>query len=297
MTLILIVGLMLLGGAAFICARSVFTANDQRRDGVELARNYMEQHAERRRTSILGPAVLRFRALLVTLALKLSWRTSVNDIETRIAAAGLRGRLSVEGFLALRLACIALGVLAAFSLAGVGLGGFLLAIIFGYAGVFLPRFALSRRASQRAESASDELPHLIDRLAIAMEAGLSFDGALVHVVDQMEGPLAQELRVMLAEVRVGASRSRALRDMTERVQSPDVSNFTTAILQAEQLGMSVSGILRNQASEVRNRRQMAAEERAMKAPVKVLFPIVIFILPVMFVVILGPPIIDAMNSL
>jgi tight adherence protein C len=134
---------------------------------------------------------------------------------------------------------------------------------------------------------------VIDQLAISMEAGLSFDASIAHVVARGHGPLVEELRVMLGEMRVGESRVRALRHLAERNPGQDVAAFVHAIIQSEQQGISLAGIMRAQAHDLRHRRQMLAEEKAMKAPVKMLFPIVIFILPVMFVVIIGPAFVNA----
>jgi tight adherence protein C len=297
MGLILVLGLILLGAAAFVVARGMFEAADERAASVELARSYaVAGRVEQRRLSI-QPLLDVLRRLLVRGALRFAWRTSREDLEIRLAAAGLTRRISLESYLALRFLCILTGVLFGFLLGGVSPAGFLLAVIFACFGVIVPRFVVARRANARADRISNDLPNFIDRLAVAMEAGLSFDAGVMHVVEGMKGALADELRIMLAEVRVGAARRRALRDLSQRVQAQEMATFISAILQAEQLGMSVANILRTQANEIRHRRQVAAEERAMKAPVKMLFPIVIFILPVMFVVILGPPLIDAVNSL
>jgi tight adherence protein C len=104
----------------------------------------------------------------------------------------------------------------------------------------------------------------------------------------MDGPLAEEFGLTLGEMRIGESRSEALKKMAERVGSPEMAAFTRAVIQADQLGISLGRILRLQAAEARNRRQAAAEEKAMKAPIKMLFPTVLFIFPAMFIVILGP---------
>jgi len=120
------------------------------------------------------------------------------------------------------------------------------------------------------------------------EAGLGFDAAVSHFVRRDTSPLAGELRTMLAEIRMGESRTNALKGLADRVPADEVRNFVQTLVQSEGVGISRVSILRNQATDLRHRRQLAAEERAQKAPVKMLFPIVIFILPVLFVVILGP---------
>jgi tight adherence protein C len=123
---------------------------------------------------------------------------------------------------------------------------------------------------------------------VSVEAGLGFDAALARVGEHMRGPLVEELTLVLHELRVGETRANALKKMAERVDVPEVQSFVQALLYADQLGSPLGKVLRVQAAEARQRRQVAAEERAMKAPVKMLLPILLFIFPVMFVVILGP---------
>ena len=162
------------------------------------------------------------------------------------------------------------------------------ALFFGFAAIYLPWFLLSKSAAQRADRIDGELPHFVDQLAIAIEAGMSFDAALSYLVDASDGPLSEEIGRVMAELRVGESRRAALRSFGERVGSENAIAFANAVVASEQLGSPLAGILRAQAADFRHRRQMKAEERAQKAPVKMLFPIAIFILPVMFVVILAP---------
>jgi tight adherence protein C len=117
---------------------------------------------------------------------------------------------------------------------------------------------------------------------------MGFDGAITKLTEHMEGPLVDEFGLTLGEMRIGESRAEALKRMAERTAIPELAAFTRAIIQADQLGISLGRILRVQAADSRNRRQSAAEERAMKAPIKMLFPTVLFIFPAMFLVILGP---------
>ena len=135
-----------------------------------------------------------------------------------------------------------------------------------------------------------ELPDALDVLAVSVEGGLGFDAALARLGEYLEGPLVEEFLLVLAELRIGESRSNALRKMAERVEIPELTAVVNSLIQAEQLGSPLGQMLRIQAEESRNRRQIAAEERAMKAPVKMLVPTAIFIFPAMFVVILGPAI-------
>ena len=132
------------------------------------------------------------------------------------------------------------------------------------------------------------MPDALDLLAVCVEAGLGFDGAIAKLTEHMAGPLADELGLTLGEMRIGESRQDALKKFAARVATPEIAAFTRSIIQADQLGISLGRILRVQAADTRLRRQYAAEEQAMKAPIKMLFPTVLFIFPAMFIVILGP---------
>ena len=147
---------------------------------------------------------------------------------------------------------------------------------------------VSMKTRSRREELRAQLPDALDLLAVSVEAGLGFDGAITKLTEHMEGALIEELSLTLNEMRIGESRHEALKKLAERAAAPEVGNFARAIIQADQLGISLGRILRLQATDTRLRRQAAAEERAMKAPIKMLFPTVAFIFPAMFLVILGP---------
>ena len=151
-----------------------------------------------------------------------------------------------------------------------------------------PGFVVSTRVKRRREAIRSHLPDALDLLAVSVEAGLGFDGAVDKLTEHMEGPLADEFSLTLGEMRIGESRHDALKKLAERAATPEVASFTRAIIQADQLGISLGRILRVQAADSRLKRQAIAEERAAKAPIKMLFPTVIFIFPAMFLVILGP---------
>ena len=155
-----------------------------------------------------------------------------------------------------------------------------------------PTTLLTLKARSRRERVQADLPDALDLLAVSVEAGLGFDGAVAKLSEHMEGPLAEEFGLTLSEMRIGESRQEALKRMAERVDAPELSAFVRAIIQADQLGTTLGRILRVQAADSRLRRQAAAEERAMKAPIKMLFPTVLFIFPAMFLVILGPAILN-----
>jgi tight adherence protein C len=152
----------------------------------------------------------------------------------------------------------------------------------------VPDFVLRMKANRRREDIRAEIPDALDLLTVSVEAGMGFDGAISKLTEHMEGPLADEFALALGEMRIGESRTNALTKMMKRVNTPEFSAFVRSIIQADQIGISLGRILKVQASDTRTRRQLAAEERAMKAPIKMLFPTVLFIFPAMFIVILGP---------
>jgi tight adherence protein C len=151
-----------------------------------------------------------------------------------------------------------------------------------------PSMIVSARARKRQSALSADLPDALDLLAVSVEAGLGFDGAVAKLTQYMNGPLVDEFELALGGMRVGESRADALKKLAERAGAPEVASFVRSIIQADQLGTSLGRILRVQAIDSRLKRQAAAEERAMKAPVKMLFPTVAFIFPAMFIVVLGP---------
>ena len=155
-------------------------------------------------------------------------------------------------------------------------------------GFFLPDVFLTFKIRARREAIRAQLPDALDLLAVSVEAGLGFDGAVTKLTEHMEGPLVDEFALTLGEIRIGESRHEALKKFTERVPTPEVAAFVRSVIQADQLGISLGRILRVQGADSRLRRQAAAEEKAMKAPIKMLFPTVLFIFPAMFLVILGP---------
>ncbi len=213
----------------------------------------------------------------------------------RLAAAGLAGRLSPEAFFALRLGLTAVGVLTGVCLGAVGhLGGrtLLLAAAFGTGAFLTPTYILERKARSRRQSIHDELPDALDLLAVTVEAGLGLHAAMARIAQTAKGPLADELTLVLTELRVGDSSERALSRMAKRLQSPEVESLVRSLLQGEQLGLSLGQTLRNLADDVRHKRRLAAEELAAKAPVKMLVPTALFIFPALFVVLLGPALLE-----
>ena len=244
---------------------------------------------------VVAPAVERLAAL----ALRVNPRASADAIGSRLIAAGLSQRISISQFLAVKTA-LALGGLAtgiAFGAAVAPVAGVFFAPVLAALGFTVPDTILGFRIRERRERIRAELPDALDLLAVSVEAGLGLDGAIAKLTEHMHGALVDEFALTLGEMRIGESRPDALKKLAERVPAPEVSAFVRSVVQAEQLGISLGRILRVQAADSRLRRQAAAEERAMKAPIKMLFPTALFIFPAMFVVILGPALLNITSSL
>jgi tight adherence protein C len=289
----LLLGALLLGVAVYLAADAATLPARQEQLAVRRAAAYGRvrtrgRGVERLRFSqrVVTPAVNRLAAI----TLRLSPKATVDSIGSRLLAAGLAARLSATQFLALKSA-LAIGAAFLTLLFGVStapVAGIVLGPLAGVFGFLLPDAVLSMRVRGRRDDIRAQLPDVLDLLAVSVEAGLGFDGALTKLTEHMQGPLVDEFALTLGEIRIGASRQEALKKMTERVNVPEVSAFVRSVIQADQLGISLGRILRVQAADSRLRRQAAAEEVAMKAPIKMLFPTVIFIFPAMFLVILGP---------
>ncbi len=235
------------------------------------------------------------------LAQRITSPSKVSRTEQRLAMAGNPGNLRTVDFLGMKVVVAAGVAIAAFLILTLFVGGaglaFFGAPIFGLIGFFAPEFWLGRRIKKRRKVILLAVPDTLDLLTISVRAGLSFDGALAKVVERSEGPLADEFRRVLAEVRVGRVRREAMRDVVGRTNVPALSNFIGAIVQAEQLGVPISKVLQIQSDQLRIERRQRAEEMAAKAPIKMLFPLVGCVFPAMFIVILGPAIILIIGSL
>ena len=219
--------------------------------------------------------------------------------DAKLERAGYPGGLRGADWMGVKvLSTIIFGV--GLGLLGLLLGKAPLAFVFGIGGAGLgymaPEFWLGGRARKRSFEMVLQLPDALDLLTISVEAGLGFDAALAKVVEKMEGPLVNEFRQALAEIRMGRTRRDALRDVVARADSQPISNFIGAIVQAEQLGVPIAKVLQIQSQQLRIERRQRAEEMAAKAPVKMLFPMVGCIFPTIFIVILGPAIITVMSG-
>ena len=172
----------------------------------------------------------------------------------------------------------------------------MLVIVFTAMGAAMPWVMLRIMAQKRQKLIMKQLPEVLDLLCVSVQAGLSFDAALRRIVERMDGPLIEECTRMLEDVRMGLPRRQALRMMGERCEVQEVALFVTAIIQAERLGTSLGKTLNNQAINMRERRRQAVKAEAMKAPVKMIFPLVLFIFPSVFVIVLLPALLNMMKN-
>jgi tight adherence protein C len=293
--LLLVLALASLGFAVFLVGEVATLPARQRQGSIRRAATYGE--SRRPANPFAANAGLRERALgpaataLARAVLRVSPKSTAESINLKLLGAGLGRSFTPTTYLAAK-AILAGGGLLFGLLVAAGQGtspkGIAMAGGLAVMGFFVPDTLVTFKARARRERIQSELPDALDLLAVSVEAGLGFDGAITKLTEHMRGPLAEEFGMTLAEMRIGESRQEAMKKMGERVGTPEMATFTRAIIQADQLGISLGRILRLQAGDTRNRRQMAAEERAMKAPIKMLFPTVLFIFPAMFIVILGP---------
>jgi len=211
--------------------------------------------------------------------------------QEKLIAAGEPYGLDGEGMVVLKY-----GFLSGLALAGLLGGGIKVALVLGIAGYMFPDFLLNLWKTERREKILKSLPDVLDMLCVSVEAGLGFDAALQKVVDKIQGPLSTEFRRALNEIKLGKPRREALKDMVARLDVDDVSTFVGSLIQADQLGVSIANVLRVQAAQVREKRSQRAEEKAQKAPVKILIPLLFFIFPAIFIILLGPAVIQLIRT-
>ncbi|HEV3233553.1 MAG TPA: type II secretion system F family protein [Candidatus Dormibacteraeota bacterium] len=225
-------------------------------------------------------------------------RDRISTIQNKLQLAGRPGNLTVNGFISVKvvvgLVTGGLGYLLA-SFAHISLpvlGGFLGAVavgaVVGFGGYLFPDLYLRQEVQKRQKEIRLALPNALDLLTISVEAGLGFDAALVRVTEKYRNALSEEFTQVLNEVRLGRPRLEALDDMGRRVGVEELHSFIQALIQSEQLGVGIAKVLRIQSEEMRRRRRQKAEEQAAQASLKMLFPMIIFIFPTLFIVLMGP---------
>jgi tight adherence protein C len=172
-----------------------------------------------------------------------------------------------------------------------------LLILLSISGFFIPYALLHSAAEKRQKLVQRAMPDLLDLLYISVEAGLGFDMALKKSAEKMPGPLSEEINKAIEDITKGRDRQDALRGIVKRTGVEDLNNFVTAVIQSELLGTNIAIMLKTQSTVMRQKRKQRAEETAMKIPIKMLFPLVFFLFPALFVVIMGPAVISVIENL
>jgi len=295
MTLIAITALFLFGIVVALTLRALLLPRLEtaERVGEVQVYGYVSTAAGTRETAPVEGRTLRRLAANVGAALARRYPTLLDEdeIRRRLTAAGIY-TLPPLAFVGARAitAVVLPGVVAfAASAFGAGFGLLVFGVVIGaLLGWRLPDVVIERRAKARVAQIDRDMAELVDLLIVTIEAGVGFSGALQHAAERVTGPLGDELRLTTQETRMGLSTTESLSNMMARVDSPSMRSFVRSVLQGEQLGVSIGQIMRNLASEMRKRRRAIAEERAQKAPIKMLFPLVFLIFPSLFIVLLYP---------
>jgi len=308
MSPMLLLSVLLLAGAVGVGVWAVLSQLDERQVVREALRQLDGYEVENDRDQqMLAPLKERAVAPLVDGVTGLGRRFTpvgyVEKVKQKLIYAGKPDQAAVDRFLGIRVVTVGLAVLVflllfVFNLLGLT-GNLRLAVpgllILGL--ILGPDSILNRQVEERQHEIQITLPDVMDLLTISVEAGLGFEQAIDRVVNSVPGPLSDEFTRMLGETRAGASRSDAMRAMDERCNVPELRSFVMAIIQADQFGVSIGRVLRGQADEMRIKRRQLAQERAQKAPVKMLIPMVFCIFPALFLVILGPAMISISKNL
>jgi tight adherence protein C len=300
-TPLLVTGASALFLAVFAIALSVQSIVAERRQAyrtLQALRAVELRPADLRNRELARPARERLVRPFYNAALRLARRFTPagarEAIHRKLVAAGSPVAWDADRVVVAKIAGLGGGLLAGLvSVLGLGFAwpirllGFLALCLAGY---YLPNVVLTNAVQRRQNAIRQALPDSIDLLTICVEAGLGFDAAVAHVSKSTTGPLADEFYRTLQEVQLGRSRNEAMRNLAARSNVAELRAFVLAMVQADIFGVSVANVLRVQAKEMRVKRRQLAEERAMKVPIKVLFPVLFCIFPALFVVILGPAI-------
>lgn len=162
--------------------------------------------------------------------------------------------------------------------------------------ILLPRYFLKSRITSRKEKIKIQLPEVIDLLSVSIQAGLGFDAALIRILGKMEGPLIDDLRILQREIQMGRPKREAFKNLGESSDIKELKTFSSAMIQADQLGIPVNNVLKVQSSQLRVARRQRAQEKGMKAPVKMMLPMVTCIFPVIFIILMGPTVIKLIDQ-
>jgi len=248
-------------------------AADVRADSSGEKKNYLNQLADRIGTAMVGRLP----------------GTDLTQVRRDLLGAG-HYKVTAEAYLGYRIMATATvtGSMALLIVSAPNILSILGLVVASLLGWRAPLVVIQRRAADRQAQIDRDLPELIDLLVVSVEAGVGLGGALQMIAMRMSGPLGDELRLMVQEQSMGRSNDESLTKLLDRCDTPSMRSFVRSLQQGERLGVSIGTILRGLAVEMRTRRRQTAEERAQKAPIKILFPLIFLIFPAMFVVLLGP---------
>ena len=303
MVILLIIAVLLVGVAVALVVSSVVEPRARRSENLA----GIEAYGYTGRLTSDAKSVRKNRRSLDDLATRVGdivasrfVRMKEVDIQRELVSAGFfnvsaRRFVGYRALLAVGLPLLLIWLL---SLDGASVGViFLIAVVAFVGGWMGPNYFVHRRARVRLRKVDDALPAMIDLLVVTLEAGIAFTGALRMAAERLTGPLGEEIRLTIQEQSLGLSTLESLENWHKRCDTPAVRSFVRAMVQGDRLGVSIGAILRNQAIEMRARQRHVVEERAQKAPIKILFPLVFLIFPAMFVVILGPAVFAIVKNL
>ncbi|MFJ9314622.1 type II secretion system F family protein [Pimelobacter simplex] len=285
-------------GAAFVreppqgLARALEALERSGMAGQELAEEADRSFADR----VLAP----FQHRALTIGRRLTGADKAERIRRKLDLAGNPHGWTVDRVLSTKVLCAV--VLPVLIIAyGALLGGsittlVLLALAATLLGFVAPDLYLYNKAAHRADQIKRTLADAVDLLTISVEAGLGFDAALQQVARHTSGPVAEEFARVLREMQLGKSRSEALRSLAARSNVDDLNTFVGSMVQADAFGIPIAQVLRVQSGEIRVKRRQYAEEKAQKVPVKIMIPLILFILPCLFIVVMGPAVLNAIDA-
>lgn len=220
------------------------------------------------------------------------------QLEQKLKMAGIRmssgeyNTIRLMTMVGILIAAVVLGLL----LSRNSLGSMLIILCGVITAVLVPRYFLSYRITSRRDKIRSQLPEVMDLLCVSMQAGLGFDAALLKIAEKMNGPLIDELKVLYREVQMGRPRREAYKNLGESSDINELKTFSSAMAQADQLGIPVNNVLKVQSTQLRIARKQRAQEKGMKAPVKMMLPMIAFIFPVIFIILLGPTLIKLLDQ-